>query len=382
MQHASYRCFFLGFAWLVLCSGAVAQEAPDDSQAPKAEKTYFDLRRSKDRTTQLLAERYFNLVKLQEWSDLTGKFKTTAKYVEHDPNLTWVKLEIVRGRERTTRQIPVDKLSKTCQSRVKQIDIIQKKLDELLATSDVTSDQATPDAGGPIGPEVGAPMLDESGQEPRTTRRRLQTGTSQPREPSPPTVATPAAEQPQPTSASNRFDPDPLGFAEMDLSAAPPAAASTQAVPSAGSALGPSIPRQPPRGNVDRGQWATSYRAFFANLKVTLNTEGAAQVDYGELAKVASGPGPFPMSAPPLEVSWEGRFKEMQAGEDGLTLVFDLPPPPPPLELQFRADQKSPPEIWSHFSAGDPIHFEGRVRFTGPTSIVVEVREPRLATTK
>jgi len=360
---------------LMVC--AVAQETPPDgTQAPDTAKTYLDLRRSKDRTTQLLAERYFNLVKLQEWSDLTGKFKTTAKYVEHDPNLTWVKLEIVRGRERTTRQIPVEKLSKTCQSRVKQIDLIQKKLDELLATADVSGD-VSPEVGGLPGSEVGAPLLDEAGREPRTERRRQQDAAPRLREPIPATVSPPAAEQ-QPTSAAEPFDPDPLRFAEMDLSAAPTQAESLQLAP----AIGSPVPGTPSRANVDRGQWATSYRAFIANFKVTRDAEGPVQVDYGELAKVASGPGPFPMSAPPLEVSWQGRLKEVQAAEDGVTLVFDLPLPPPPLNLQFRADLESPAEIWSQFSPGDPIHFEGRIRFTGPTSMVVEVREPRLSATK
>ena len=82
-----------------------------------------------------MAERYLNLVKVQEWSDLSGKFRTIARYVKHDPNLTTVTIESIKGRgaDRTTKEVtvPVDKLSKICQSRVRQIDIVQKKIKEM-----------------------------------------------------------------------------------------------------------------------------------------------------------------------------------------------------------------------------------------------------------
>ena len=39
------------------------------------------------------------LAKLQEWSDASGKSKVMARYVEHDPDLKWVKLEAVRDRD-------------------------------------------------------------------------------------------------------------------------------------------------------------------------------------------------------------------------------------------------------------------------------------------
>ena len=89
----------------------------------------------KDRALKSMAERYVNLVKVQEWSDLSGKFRTVAQYVKHDPNFTTVTIESVKGRgaERTTKEVtvPVDKLSKTCQSRVRQIDTMQKKIKEM-----------------------------------------------------------------------------------------------------------------------------------------------------------------------------------------------------------------------------------------------------------
>jgi hypothetical protein len=98
--------------------------------------TYLDLRHSKDPATQDFADRYFNLVRVQEWRDKSGK-KVRARYVTHDPDLTWVKLEIAKGsgtdRAVEERTVRVDQLSPACQSRVREIATRQAKLDELLA---------------------------------------------------------------------------------------------------------------------------------------------------------------------------------------------------------------------------------------------------------
>src|SRR4051812_18345645 len=103
-----------------------------DTPPPGVDKFYFDLSKSPDRGIKSMADRYISMVKVQEWSDLSGNFKTVARYVKHEPNLSTVTIEIVKGRgaERTTEQktVPVDKLSKTCQSRVRQIDAMQKTL--------------------------------------------------------------------------------------------------------------------------------------------------------------------------------------------------------------------------------------------------------------
>src|SRR5690606_28054691 len=107
--------------------GATAADSATEEQS-----RYSVLRRSKDRARQLAGERYYNLVKLQPWTDATGKFRTTARYVEHDPDLNWVKLEAARGRgqDRAVKliQVPVEKLSTQCQSRVRQIARLQPKL--------------------------------------------------------------------------------------------------------------------------------------------------------------------------------------------------------------------------------------------------------------
>ena len=83
------------------------------------------MRDSDDVKTKLLAERWYGAIKQQEWTDATGKFKTSAKYVAHDPQLAWVKIRMIQGvgKKRVVKdmQIPLEKLSVACQARVKQI---------------------------------------------------------------------------------------------------------------------------------------------------------------------------------------------------------------------------------------------------------------------
>ncbi len=204
----------------LLCIGlfvdaARAQEVPgadpDAPPPPGVDKFYFDLSKSEDRALKSMAERYINLVKLQEWSDLSGKFKTVAHYVRHEPNLSMVTIEIVKGRgaERTTGQktVPVDKLSKTCQSRVKQIDTLQKKLKEM-ATKAAKDGVAGVPAGSPENP--GGPMVDERGVEPGANGPEAGPGSPE---------LQPVPEVPDPSAS----EPDPLGFAEVQLTPiAPP----------------------------------------------------------------------------------------------------------------------------------------------------------------
>jgi len=116
-------------------------------EATDAERLYLEARRSDDQLTQLLAERWYGLVKLQEWTDATGKFHTTAKYLEHDPEMKWVKLLVVKesGEVHVTKEmtIPLDKLDKRCQSRVRQIDHLKAKVQEAMAAAtDAAADAA------------------------------------------------------------------------------------------------------------------------------------------------------------------------------------------------------------------------------------------------
>src|SRR5215218_4537290 len=86
----------------VCIASASAQESsngdPNAAPPPGVDKFYWDLSKSRDRVTRSLAERYLNSTKTQEWSDLSGKFKTFARYVKHEPNLSTVTIEISKGR--------------------------------------------------------------------------------------------------------------------------------------------------------------------------------------------------------------------------------------------------------------------------------------------
>ncbi len=198
MLRRSLSVAVLGLTMFVGYAADAQPPRPNDTPATPplgVDKFYFDLLKSDNSTTRATAERYIGLVKVQEWSDLTGKFKAIAHYVKHDPSLSTVTIAIMKGQgaDRTAdeKTVPVDKLSKTCQVRVKQIDLLQKKLQEMAA-------KANP--GSP-----GAPMTDERGSDPNT--RSPDAGPGAP----PPGTAAPDP------SAS---EPDPLGFAEVQLAPA------------------------------------------------------------------------------------------------------------------------------------------------------------------
>lgn len=106
-----------------------AQELTTD-----AERDWKAVRSSDDVRTKIMAERWFNAIRQQEWSDASGKFRVSAKYVDHDPNLKWVKLRTIRGtgKERQVKdvKIPLEKLSKSCQARVRTISVLAEKIAE------------------------------------------------------------------------------------------------------------------------------------------------------------------------------------------------------------------------------------------------------------
>ena len=125
----------LSFVALLMSATSLvhAADAPS-STATDAEKSYLAVRNSKDPKTQLLAERWYKLVQLREWSDASGKFKANAKYVEQDEAKGTVTLRVVKGTGKdqvvTDKTVVVDKLNKECQSRVKQIAFLTDKVDE------------------------------------------------------------------------------------------------------------------------------------------------------------------------------------------------------------------------------------------------------------
>jgi hypothetical protein len=180
----------------VTAQPGIPKDPKNEPPPPGVDKFYWDLSHSEDRVTKSLAERYINTIRAQEWSDLSGKFKTIARYVRHEPDLSTVTIESGKGRgaERVMKEVtvPVDKLSKTCQSRVRQIDAMQKKLKELAASN--------PDENGAIG----SPMTDERGADPAAANLAVS-------EVPPGTESQSATPEPDPSAS----EPDPLGFAEL-----------------------------------------------------------------------------------------------------------------------------------------------------------------------
>src|SRR5882757_3570393 len=143
------HCLHAVFAICLAFSQARGQEGQPGYRPPGApgatgpENKYVELSHSKDRVIKATAERYLNLVKFQEWGGATGKTQI-AKYVSHDPDLKQVKLSVAKGtgKDRVLKEfdVEVEKLNKTCQARIKQIDILQKKLDELATTAAAQGD--------------------------------------------------------------------------------------------------------------------------------------------------------------------------------------------------------------------------------------------------
>jgi hypothetical protein len=380
---------------------SVAQEttAETESSAADSEKTYHDLRRSKNRATKGAADRYFYLVRAQEWTSLNGKSKIIAKYVAHDPDLKWVKLSTVKGagQNRVTREITVDvaKLNKACQSRVKQIDTLQKKLDELKVKEE--KDESEQAGGGGRNPaEYGEPMRDERGAEPEqpaetpagepgSGQRGGETGDGgyegySPRPAAPgPARATPPADS---------SDPDPLGFDEITNEPPPAATADPRGI------YGPSptsAGEGERGGQIDRSQWKTNYAAFVANFTATPVEGGEPTIDWGELDElrsihdaVALNPGqgvrdrygrPAAKTAQPLiEVRWEAPFSSITMDPSTPELQFDLPQLPEPLKLRFLLDITDSPEVWSAMQANQKVAFIGRLEVQQPHEIIVRVR--------
>ncbi len=118
-----------------------------------AERSWRDLRNSEDVKTKLMAERWYSAIRQQDWGDASGKFKTSAKYVEHDPQLAWVKLRVIQGAgdKRVVKdvQIPLEKLNKVCQARVRQIAKLSEKVTAALEEEkNKESEDKTVGAGG------------------------------------------------------------------------------------------------------------------------------------------------------------------------------------------------------------------------------------------
>jgi hypothetical protein len=401
------RTVILGIALVVaFASGlAIAQEAPapegppaeldklspEEAGSPDTETTYLDLRRSKDRTTRQWAERYFNLTKLQEWSSAQGK-KVKAKYVSHADDLATVTLALAQGKEMA---VPVAKLDKTSQSRVKQIAVTRKKLDQLIA--DGATGESDPAGATPAG-DAGAPMVDEIGEQPRRAPPRRPTRRPVEERPvaSPPAASTTEAPRTPGTPPAVDGGADPLGFGDLPQNVAP-APSNLQGPPIPGPLANPgasgSVGIQAKESNgKDLAKWRTDYEVFRNNFQVDSST-GVQQVswgalkelreatnevvkreadgtvdesDQGEIAKEFAGVGEF---------TWEATLAEADVSTGDWTQRLNLPPLPEPLTISFILDERSPGRF-QNLKTGDRVRFVGHFIDFESGDIVAEIRFP------
>jgi hypothetical protein len=381
---------------------APAQEPPAaETATDEKPTTYFDLRQSKDLLSRQIADRYFNLVKLQEWTSDKGS-KINAKYVSHADDLTSVTLAVARGtgaaRVMKEVTVPTNRLNKTCQSRVKQIDTLQKRLDDLLAKA--AAEPADPAAPGYVAPDPGAPMLDDRGQQPppRRVRQRSQTAATQQ-----PAAAPPSAPTVSPSADDGSVDP--LGFGELPAAPAAALPAGLAQPPTAGvpspppeafppAAEPPGVSAAPPSN--DDEAWRTSYDAFRANFNITSGERGV-DVDWGELEElrdVGKGipaefenrkePAPAVVALDLPEVQWEAIYTGLPSNGPQGVITFDVLPLPPPLRIEFRLSDPTGQLGGAEESkvlndnVGKRLRFQGKLAMSSPKTIVVLVSKPEV----
>jgi hypothetical protein len=355
--------------------------------------------------TQRLAERYDTLVRQQEWTSQDNKQKVLARYVAHDPNFRWVKLATVRGSgaSRVSRDVtvPLEKLSKTCQSRVRQIAKVQEKLDELLAAGPEAGMEGVADAGSGYGNEYGTEQgrgmrvgRPGYGYEPSTTEPSAEAATvSEPTGPDGGAYGSAAAEM---DTGAN--DPDPLGFGELVNEPPLEASAGFGAVPpglggasSAGFSGLSAAGEQAAATAFDPSQWANTYHAFHANFTAAPNGGGAPSVEWGRLADLRamneaaaehardSSVDPYRSKISEIanrigEVRWQGMLLGVEPQESGgLVVRFNYPPLPEPLKIRFIADE-SEASAFSELQPNRIVQFTGRFDIKTPNEIDVYIR--------
>jgi hypothetical protein len=355
---------------LSVATSAAAQELTTD-----AERTWRELRNSSDVKTKFMAERWYGAIKLQEWSDASGKFKTTAKYLAHDPNLAWVKLRVIQGTgdKRVVKDvtIPLEKLSKVCQARVRKIGVLSEKVaDAIEAEKDnekqdadgegragELSDEGLPGEeprGGRGGYDAGLAGMDPeqvTAEGERTSRGRGQ--------------ETPA---PQPAIVSNDGPPLPALLPGLP---AMPAESPAPAEPQAST--------RPIAAGIQPGDedWRTSYDAFRANIKpasnrslievdwgdlhalkqahdTLLRLESAGSIDEAGLAEISQ------LLDAVGEVNWETTLTDTSDQHGDWTRPLGLPMLPEPLGISFILDPERDPGPWQNLKAGDRVQFIGR----------------------
>ena len=390
--------------------------------ATDAERSYRQLRKSHDTQTQLLAERWYGAIKLQVWTDATGKFSTTAKYLEHDPDFAWVKLRIIQGSgdERVVREvtIPVSKLSKVCQARVRRIGVLAEKVaaavteeeeqgSEVLDNGGEMSDDSS---GGRNRSDAGLAGLDAEqvqaeGRDPRATSDPRQS--RDPRQARDPRTYLPA----EGASGSESAVAPAGGGSTLPALRAPVPSDRVAALPavspasdprsSASAPAGPAEPAEPgaPPNLPDSDPWRTDYYVFRANF--TVGADGTISVNepwpgmvrmqelsvrakhnYDQLVGRAARMTPTSfLEMPELgevgEFMWEATVAQPVGAEAAWTEVLGLPPLPEPLKIEFRLDNERGAGPWQQLAVGDRVRFVGRlIGFAGHNVWVAAIRFP------
>jgi hypothetical protein len=306
-----------------VAAGASLPASAATSSTTDAEQLYRQMRKSSDRATQLLGERWYGLVKRQEWTDESGKFTVTARYLEHDPDLKWVKLRAERttdgGQEVKDITVPLERLNKTCQSRVRQIAKLESKVQEAAAAAEQEVQERAEERerdrqGGQRGEQ---PAFDGSDQ--RAGRRDAE-----------------GAESPSPESWPTSYDAFRANF---------------------------TVQRRSGQYQVDWGTLGVLQQAHDALYSP---------------ARASAVPGPWESIALAAQLASVGEFtweaKLIKAADDGNWAErLDLAPLPEPLSLELVLDRDS--GNWEGHKVGDDVRLTGRfVAFAGQYKIVAAIR--------
>lgn len=365
----------VGASWATVLR---AQELTTD-----ADRSWRELRNSQDVRRKLLAERWRSVTRQQEWSDATGKFKTSAKYVEHDPELAWVKLRVISGTgtKRVVKdvQIPLEKLSKSGQARVRQIANLSEKITAAIEEEKKAEEEKEEGAGS-----EGRELMDES----RGVAGELDYGTEGMDAAEPATETR--GELAQESRATEGTSEPPVTNNGPPL---PPVIPRVPGAPSEAAITGQGAQPTDATGNNSAlsgdESWRTSYDAFRANITPPNRSQptigwGAIEplaaahdtwsrhggsLDEAALAEVKQG------LAAAGEVTWEATLVATGDESGDWTEALGLPPLPEPLTIRFILDPEQEPGPWQKLQSGEPVQFVGRFfEFPDANGITVAIR--------
>lgn len=372
---------------LLLFFAATSPAVRAQELATDAERRYSELRNSQDVKRKLLADRWRNVTRQQEWSDTTGKFKTSAKYVEHDPQLAWVKLRVIQGTgsKRIVKdvQIPMEKLSKSCQARVRQIATLSEKMTASIEAEKKDKEEKKEDSPGEgratmEEPRGGGDELDVRppgrgpGRESRETRGEV------PREGPPMETASepPVTNSGPPLPAMPPKLPTPPSKShDVPAPETAPAANASEVVPTA----------------VDPGSWRTSYEAFRKNI--TPPSRALPTVSFGPMAELERAHETMMRCESDGDVGEED-LREIEASLQAIGEVrweatvtgtpdpsgdwfgaLGLSPPPEPVQIGFLREAERGASAWDNLKVGDRVRFAGRfASFDDEFTITLAIR--------